>query len=146
MLGLLLRLVLSMAVVMGVMWVAARLVRRRQGRVGTTRRAGNVRGPRKRLTEAPFDVVYRRPIGKGAAIALVQTQGRRLLVGVTEQSVNLLAEIPVEPLPEISVPDLSEHADQFTRDAGMAALDGASRPDTAWKLVLDSLRERTVRR
>ncbi|HET9061151.1 MAG TPA: flagellar biosynthetic protein FliO [Acidimicrobiales bacterium] len=142
MVALLVRLVLSMAVVMGVMWGAAQLLKRRQGKFAQVPSMGAGRkSPRRPKQEAPFDIVYRKPLGKGACVALVEAPGRRLLIGVTEQSVTLLGELPSQ-----RVPDLSAVAEEPIGDAGMAALDGADRPDTAWKLVLDSLRERTVRR
>jgi flagellar protein FliO/FliZ len=142
MVGLLIRLVLSMAVVMGVMWAAAQLLKRRQGKFSQLPTMGGGRkAPRRPRQEAPFDIVYRKPLGKGACVALVEAPGRRILLGVTEQSVTLLAELPSQ-----RVPDLSAVAEEPTGDAGMATLDGSDRPDNAWKLVLDSLRERTVRR
>jgi flagellar biogenesis protein FliO len=142
MVALLVRLALSMGVVMGVMWAAAHLLKRRQGRLSQFPGAGGARrAPRRAKQEAPFEVVYRKPLGKGACVALVEMPGRRLLLGVTEQSVTFLGELPSR-----GVPDLSAAAEEPTGDAGMATLDGSDRPDNAWKLVLDSLRERTVRR
>jgi flagellar biogenesis protein FliO len=142
MVELLVRLVLSMAVVMGVMWGAAQLLKRRQGKFAQVPGTGAGRkAARRPKQEAPFDIVYRKPLGKGACVALVEAPGRRLLIGVTEQSVTLLGELPSQ-----RVPDFSAGAEEPIGGAGMAALDGADRPDTAWKLVLDSLRERTVRR
>lgn len=142
MLALLVRLVLSMAVVMAVMWGAAHLLKRRQGKFSQLPGTGGGRkAPRRSKQEVPFEIVYRKPLGKGACVALVEAPGRRLLLGVTEQSVTLLGELGSQ-----RVPDLSAVAEEPAGDAGMATLDGSDRPDNAWKLVLDSLRERTVRR
>jgi len=162
---LLVRLVISMAVVMGVMALAARFIRRRQG-FGPFPRAAA--GPRRARPEAPVDVVYRRALAKGAWVTLVESGGKRFLVGVTEQSVNLLAELPSgdaaagteepvvdfaaeagrRPLAAVGAGNRAE--DEWSR-AGMmpASLPGLADeagPGNAWKLTLGSLRERTVRR
>jgi len=217
MIELLVRLVISMTVVMGVMALAAKFVRWRQGlapgpRPVGSRRAGgaggagtaggslaNLRGgpkPRRARPETPVHVVYRRALAKGAWVTLVEAAGKSFLVGVTEQSVTLLAELPMAMSPGVASTGVAstgvastgvastgvastgvgstgvastgvastgvawpeaiglapaggcEHDD--LQVGGMPAFldDAASggRPDSAWKLTLDSLRERTVRR
>jgi flagellar protein FliO/FliZ len=174
MITLLLRLVISMAVVMAVMALAARLVRRRQGTVAGPRnvtgrggRGNTANGigamfgrakSRQARPEPLVDVVFRRPLAKGAWVTLVEACGKRFLVGVTEQSVTLLAELPPvgAPLDEPGAA-LAGHSgqdiridDDWLKTGRMpASLEGATtdgRSDNAWKLALDSLRERTVRR
>jgi Flagellar biosynthesis protein, FliO len=212
MIELLVRLVISMTVVMVVMALAAKFVRRRQGlgpgprpttgKGAGSRRAGagsgglaNVWGggkSRRARTEAPIDVVYRRALAKGAWVTLVEAEGKRFLVGVTEQSVTLLAELPaaVPPgvmsagaasagltLPAVAMSAAAVSAATMSAATMSAATMSAAtmstaqaagdehddlqvgrmplclddvtsggRPDNAWKLTLDSLRERTVRR
>src|ERR1700691_3191013 len=135
------RLVISMAVVMAVMAVAARLVRRRQGgsrsgRAGYERTGHAPTGPgatgsgvrarfsgasgrdgpgsgregpsfglgglwggaksRRARSVPPFQIVYRRPLAKGAWLTLVETTDKSFLVGVTEQSVTLLTELTAD--------------------------------------------------
>jgi hypothetical protein len=171
---LLVRLVISMTVVMAVMALAAKFVRRRQG-LGPMPRAlprssgrgmgsngqgagagsaGNLRGGNRRARpEAPLDVVYRRSLAKGAWVTLVEAGGKRFLVGVTEQSVTLLAELPGAEVPSPVPPPGSvvivDDEQDWSRAGRMPASGGGSgdgSPDHAWKLALDSLRERTVRR
>lgn len=167
---LLVRLVISMTVVMAVMALAAKFVRRRQG-LGPLPRSsglgadsggrgaggggpGTLRGANRRARpEAPLDVVYRRSLAKGAWVTLVEAAGKRFLVGVTEQSVTLLAELPPAEVP-VAVPPpgslvIVDDEQDWSRAGRMPASVGGSGdgpPDNAWKLALESLRERTVRR
>jgi hypothetical protein len=218
MIELLVRLAISMAVVMAVMGLAARLVRRRQeaglgGGGFRGRRAGRGLGaggpaigpktlgaklggvlgaprPRRARPIPPVEVVYRRALAKGAAVAVVEATGKQFLLGVTEQSITLLAELtgpgnaaPLDPHaaaptnvatptsgPAPSAgPAPTSGAQAGTRAGGAQVSDleiwdefddwqqadrmPASPPDAAsserqnaWKLTLDSLRERTIRR
>ena len=93
-----------MVAVMAVMGIAARLVRRRQGAgpivpaatgpgSGPAGRPGRARA-RKTRAVPPLEVLYRRPLSKGAAVSLVEATGRTFLLGVTDHSVTLLAELP----------------------------------------------------
>jgi flagellar biosynthetic protein FliO len=106
------RLALAMAVVLLLMWVIARLLASRAG----TRPAGRAR----------IDVLARQPVGRGAAVVLVRVAGKGLVLGVTEESVAVLAEadpVELDPAEERAAP-------------------GA----TPRRSALDLLRERTVRR
>jgi Flagellar biosynthesis protein, FliO len=205
---LLARLAISMAVVMGVMGLAARFVRRRQGMGGGGMDRGGLRpgeagrrgrgvgatgpgrangkggagllglGGRGRASRPlqPVEVIFRRPLAKGANVALVQAGGRQYLLGVTEQSVNLLAEVPTEPSAALAEdelnldrgttplslasgparpasPGLLGNIDQLQdwqhsgrRPVSLADAPEQGPPENAWKLAIDSLRERTVRR
>jgi len=141
MIELLVRLVISMAVVMAVMALAARFVRRRQGLA-----LGSRARPARERPEVPVDVVFRRSLAKGAWVTLVEAAGKKFLVGVTEHTVTMLAELPSEAPPG---PKAGGAHDELQASRMPVCLDGATngaRPDNAWKLTLDSLRERTVRR
>ena len=104
---LLVRLVVSMGAVMAVMGLAARFVRRRQGsgpllagrRAPATAPAGRPgrARPRRSRPVAPLEILYRRPLSKGAAVSLVEAAGRTFLLGVTDHSVTVLAELPDGP-------------------------------------------------
>ena len=192
MIELFLRLIISMAVVMGVMAIAARLLRRNQGSIAGTGRGGRRAigmgigaGPggllgsgrsRQARPVPPVEVVYRRSLARGASVTVVQAGGQTFLVGVTEQTVTMLAEL--SPLPAIGASPAGSQApansipanggaqrglgnrtgdpspmgdfDEWQGTGGTPVLltDAATtrRPDNAWKLALDSLRERTVRR
>ncbi len=173
-LELLVRLVISMAAVMAVMALAARLVRRRQGlgpllpaRQGAA--GGRGRGPagpggartrpRKARPVAPIEVVYRRALAKGATVALVEATGRTFLLGVTEHSITLLAEPAGGAAPggasgtergTVGGPVNLAELDEWQQSGRMPFCERGPAPaetsETAWKLALDSLRERTVRR
>jgi hypothetical protein len=152
--------------------------------------------PRRARPVPPVEVVYRRALAKGAAVAVVEATGKQFLLGVTEQSITLLAELtgpgnaaPLDaytaaptnvatpssgPAPgsgptPTSSPAPTSGAQAGTRADGAQVSDleiwdefddwqqadrmPASSPDAssserqnAWKLTLDSLRERTIRR
>jgi hypothetical protein len=192
MVELFLRLVISMAVVMGVMAIAARLLRRNQGSIAGPGRRGRRAmgmgigagpgglpgsGRSRQARPAPLvDVVYRRSLARGASVTVVQAGGQTFLVGVTEQNVTMLAELSPAPAigaspagPQAAANGIPANAsaqrgpakptgeqgpvddfDEWQGTGGTPVLltDAANtrRPDNAWKLALDSLRERTVRR
>src|SRR6185436_5270319 len=94
MIGLLGRLVLSMGVVLAVMALAAKVARNR-----------NIGGMRTKGKATKIEVLARQGFGKSASVAVVMAGGKALVLGVTEQSVTVLAEadpssIEVEPEPE----------------------------------------------
>ena len=118
-----LRLVLAMAAVVAVMWFAARTLQRHRS------------NPRLRPGPAPvIEVVGRRGFGRSSSVAVVQAAGRTLILGVTETNVTLLAEgdPPLDP-PEPTA-------------QRMGHLPGALASPPARTPLLESLRERTVRR
>ncbi len=80
-----LRVALSLACVLGLIWFAGRRI---QG-------SGMVRKQR----TVPMSVLGRQSLGKGAGIALVEVAGRVLLLGVGEQGVRVLTEVDVPEAP-----------------------------------------------
>ncbi|MCU1378353.1 MAG: fliO [Acidimicrobiales bacterium] len=124
---LVLRVGVSLAVVLGLLALAARAASRRG--------LGNAPGK----TAARVDVLARQGLGRNTSVVIVRAVDRALVLGVTETSVSLLADA------DLSVLDLTEDA---SPDApGMVRSGGPllARP-SAWKDTLDHLRERTVRR
>lgn len=119
--GMVLRLGISMLVVVGLMWLAARGLRGRAG--GRTGRPGR---------SQPIELVARRGLSKGASVAVVRAGGRTLLLGVTDAHVTLLADSD-----DLAVVDLPDGPGQ--------AADPPLAPAT-WRGGLAALRERTVRR
>ncbi|MEV7431623.1 flagellar biosynthetic protein FliO [Nocardioides sp. NPDC092400] len=77
MLELVLRLVFSLAVVLGLVLLVARVAQRRLGT-----RSG-----------APLSVLHRQAVGRHASVAVVAVGGRTLLLGVTEQQVRMITEL-----------------------------------------------------
>lgn len=91
MLALTVRLVCSLAVVVGLMLLLARFAGRRfQARPG-----------------APIQVMHRQQIGRGQSLAVVSVGTRVLVIGTTEHQISLLTEVEPDEL-EVDVPDLPE--------------------------------------
>ena len=91
MLELTVRLVASLAVVVGLLLVLARVAGRRfAGRAG-----------------APIQVLHRQPLSRSSSVAMISVGSRVLLVGTTDHQVSLLTEVDPDDLdlPEPVVPD-----------------------------------------
>lgn len=95
------RLVFSLAIVLGLLLLCARLAGRR------------FQGHR----DAMVQVVHRQAIGRHASVSVVNVNGRILVLGTTEQAVRLLTELDPEALAE-------EHDEQDG-----PAVDGSERDD-----------------
>jgi flagellar protein FliO/FliZ len=139
------RLVLSLGVVLGLMWLAARVLRGKAVRHG-----GDA-----------VTVLGRAQLARGAAVAVVQVAGRELVLGVTEQRVCLLAEAAAEtgaetPAEEPATPQRSAAASPrlsgTTRvvsagpDQPSGPLAGSVLSPQTWRQAVEALRDRTVRR
>ena len=123
---LLVRVVVSLGVVLAVMWGTA-TVFRRSGMAGT---AASGRRPRR-----PVEVVARQGLSRGASVTVVRFGRRGLVLGVTDQHVTLLAEI--DPA-ELDAPPEDIVAAPAGPGSGPASL--------PWKVALEQLRDKTVRR
>ena len=118
------RLILSLVVVIGLMWVAANVLRKR-GFAGVASRRGP-KGPE-------LELLARRPLGRNASIAVVRVGDRSLVVGVTDHQVTKLGDV------EITDIDLDE-------DNTWTVSSGATGSTSAWKTMLEQMRNRTARR
>lgn len=161
---LLVRLVFSMAVVLGLVWFLAKVVRAR-GAKGLFAGLGSGRRQQKR---PDIDVLARHSLTKSASLALVRVAGRDLLVGVTDSSVRVLDSLPAreddDPLEELleldgppegadprerlalPIPDISSG-----RALDVPGLEHLRSPRTATDRqprmnLFDALKEMTVRR
>ena len=113
------RLVLSLAVVFGLMALAARALKKRGlGSSGSS--------PTSRI-----EVLARQAVGRTASVQLVRVAGRTLVLGVTEQSVQVLGE-----------------ADPLLLEAEQALQPAVSEspPVPGWGPLLEHLKDRTARR
>jgi flagellar biosynthetic protein FliO len=119
------RLIVSLAVVIGLMWAAARVIRKRG--------FGGVGGPSRR-PGVQVDIVARRTLGRNSSIAIVRAGGTALVVGITEHQITKLADASLEEI------DFSAES-QWT-----ASPQGPDGPTPSWKAMLDQLRDRTARR
>lgn len=111
----LLRLVLAVAVVVGLLLLTARFTRRLGGGG-----AGPARGA--------IRVVARQPLSRNASVAVIETGGRTLVLGVTDHQVSLLSEALLPASPP-------------TDEDGL--LDG---PAQMRRSLVETLRERTLRK
>jgi len=128
--ALLIRVVVSLGVVLAVMAGAAAVLRR-SGVVGVAP-AGR-RGMRRR--GASVEVIARHGLSRTSSLAVVRLGERALVLGVTEHQVTLLTEI--DPAELDAAPD-----EQPAGPAGPGIGPGSS----PWKVAVEQLRERTVRR
>lgn len=120
------RLALSMAVVLGLMWgIAAMLKRRGMG----------VAPRRTRTATVDIELLARKSLGKNAAIAIVRAGEQAMVVGITDHQITKLADTELE---EIELDDA---------DASWTAPEGTpAGPVSPWKTMLDQMRERSTRR
>jgi flagellar biogenesis protein FliO len=119
-LGILLRLVFSLAVVLVLMALLARFLQQRQ--LGGTSLA--------RGRAVPLRVLGRQGVGRAASVTLLDVAGTVLVLGVTEQSIQVLRELGPDELP------VAEEPTTRVQRAPAPGLVG----------LLDVLRERTTRR
>jgi flagellar protein FliO/FliZ len=124
---LVLRVAVSLAVVLGLLAMAARYAGRKGLGAGPTR-----------STAAKVEVVARQGIGRNTSVVIVRAAERALVLGVTEAGISLLADADpsVLDLREEDVPDAQ----------GMGRTGGPLARSSAWKDTLELLRERTVRK
>jgi flagellar biogenesis protein FliO len=92
---LLVRMVVSLAVVVGLLILLSRVAARRfQGRTGST-----------------IEVLHRQQLGKSASVSIVSVAGRVLVLGTTEQQVNVLTELDADALESTDEADGADGAD-----------------------------------
>jgi len=124
-----LRVVVSLAAVLGLLWYAQRRITRKSG---TQRTAGLV------------SVVGRQGIGPKASVVVVDVDGTRFVLGVTEQSVSVLHNAPqhaaeqhaAEPAvlrPAAVLPVPSNAHDEFARVLTDASAGEAVEPPLAFR-------------
>ena len=152
-----LRVLASFAIVGVLLWLFMRASNGKLGAIMT----GTAKG---RLTD-PLAVLDRRQLTKNAGIALVRAGERHLLVGVSDQGVQLLAEgddlAPAEALDAVGNPSGATNATVHTSDVVSHRRDTtastdlpnartrfgrASQPRTPRMSFIAALRESTVRR
>jgi flagellar protein FliO/FliZ len=158
------RVLISLTVVVAILWGASRMLRKKAGLGGRAARGDMIQ------------VLARRGLQKNISVAVVQVGQSILVLGVTEHNVTLLSGPGPGPGPgplsgpEAAGPtgiDLTEsdrggasaQSDlstgwtglEYPGDGGTPSQEpmvpaGASSSTTAWKLLINSLREHTVRR
>ncbi|MGY6499362.1 MAG: flagellar biosynthetic protein FliO [Acidimicrobiales bacterium] len=120
------RLLASLGMVVAVILFAARALRKRGGlRLGLGRSD----------TAPKLDVLDRTQLTRNASVAVVRVGGRGLVVGITENTVTLLAEAP-ELVDRYEQDEAERTAPRTEHDA----------PGTTRMNFLEAMREATVRR
>ena len=112
------RVVLSLGVVLALLWYLQRRLSRGARALGVAN---------------PVTVVGRQPIGQKASVVVIEVEGTRLVLGVTEQAVTVLHEKPFAPVTPTTLDAAisvlggpqSAPATQFARSLAAAAADDA---------------------
>jgi flagellar protein FliO/FliZ len=144
--------VLSLSIVLTLLWVVARIGRKRQAGGARMRRATAS------VATGQVDLLGRRSIGRNSSIAVVRVDGRTMVVGQTPQQITLLGETTDEPAltsPQVGAIDVGT-ARVAPTDAALPVGSGTARTPwpasdsgagapTAWDALLERLREMTVR-
>jgi len=148
---LVLRIGFSLAVIMGLLWGLARIVRRP---------LGGHRG------SGPLAVLDRHQLSRGAAVTVVRVADRAVILGVTDQQVSFLGEADLKAF-EHHGPERRDHIEvapdmvpddalPLAPDSGLlppahpttppGRLDGSLLSPRTWASTLDFIRDRTSRR
>ena len=124
--SLFLQLMLGLAVVLGIIWVASRLLRNRVGASVGKRRS------------APLAVLGRQPLGKGVQVAVVKAGSETMVLGVTAHHVTRLGTFE---------PDMID-AEASSDDLPVAGTPAPGASPAAFRLqsTIRQLQERTTRR
>lgn len=117
----------KVALTFGLLFLTLKLV----GRFG-----GGVQAARRRGGGQPVRVVSRTTLGKSASMVVVQLGERCLALGVTDQQINVLADVP-----ELKPDDSEVRISLNVEPAGTPA----PTPAPSWKDLVEGIRERTVR-
>lgn len=125
---LLLRLALSLSLVFGVMWVAAKAMRGRQGLM-------------KRNSQDTLEILERKSLTKNTSIAIVRIADQTVAIGITDSNITLLTPEPFE------VPELAIDVESVTAiELPMAGVAAGPVPDAPRATnFIDTLRDLTVR-
>jgi flagellar protein FliO/FliZ len=142
------RMLLALGIVLGLMWLLARYARR----------------PLTGKADRVFTVLARQQITRNASVAVLKVADRALVIGVTDQGVQLLSETDLEQIETaltVVKPATGRKSGTLTAPgtmspveldgataptAGRGALDGSVLSAKTWRQLLESARELTVRR
>lgn len=148
------RLLLSLAVVLGVMWLIARRVRKSHTKVGKSR------------NNKLIDVLGRQQLTRSSSVAVVRVLDKALIVGVTDGQVSVLGDADLAEIEEqlqmgsSAKPALSSllatkttPKPQASRPsprpspgpAARSTLSGSALSPATWRATVNSIRDLTVR-
>jgi flagellar biosynthetic protein FliO len=123
-LGMFARLVFSLGIVIGLMWAAAQMLKRR-GLAPVGKRPG---------AGVQVELLARKPLGRNSSIAVVRIGERAMVVGISDHQVTKLDDADIADI------DLNDAPTTWT------GAPGPNGPTSAWKTMLEQMRNRTVRR
>jgi flagellar protein FliO/FliZ len=133
---LVLRITFSLLVVLMLMWGLAKLARRplSGGRGG----------------HGALAVLTRQQLGRGSSVAVVRVADKALVLGITDNQVNLLGEADLAAVQEHLAAPVPERRDAVALPGDAVApaspLEGSALSPRTWSTAVNFLRERTVRR
>jgi flagellar biogenesis protein FliO len=122
------RLALSLGVVIGLMWAVSHVLRRR----------GIGPAPKKSSANVKVELLARKPLGRQNSIAIIRAAGQSMVIGITENQITKLADAEIEEL-DLEVMDAQGTAHPKGPVSTVS-------PSTAWKAMLEQVRDKTVRR
>jgi flagellar biogenesis protein FliO len=139
------RMILALGLVLGLLWLFSKFGRGRQHK-GRSRWSP-------RADEGKIEVMDRRSLGRHSSIAVVRAAGRIVVIGQTQQQINVLLDAHPDPDfvseeaagGQVAALDGPSSFDEEMVLPGLAAAHGADAPK-AWDAFLERLREMTVRR
>jgi flagellar protein FliO/FliZ len=126
---LVLRVALSLAAVLGILWYAQRRISR-----GTRAKQGKT-----------ITVVGRQGVGAKASVAVIEVDGKRFLLGVTEHSVSILhtsdtPEAPAEAFSRVLTEEGGNVAVEEVRPPSSSPLAGSILSADTWRRAFASLK------
>jgi flagellar protein FliO/FliZ len=131
------RVLLSLAFVLGLMWLIARKVRKGAGGGG---RDGKL-----------IEVLSRQQLSRSASVAVIRVLDQALIVGVTEGQVSVLGESDLQAAQAGAQPSSPARTVRAVRpqtadDAHRGPIAGSALSPATWKQTVESLRDLTARR
>lgn len=128
----------KVALTFGLLFLTLKLIGRLYGGTGGASR-------RSRHSGQPVEIIGRTSLGRAASIVLVRMGRHSYALGVTQQGVNLLTEVELDDDPTPAIEAAASPASPIITPRIPARTQGpVSSP--SWRDVMESLRERTVRR
>ncbi len=144
-LTLLVRLVVSLGIVLGLMFLAAGFMRKRGIVLGN---GGLAKSQANRSAAPQLEILARKGLGRNAQLAVVHAAGKTLVLGITEHQITMLSEAEFHH-------DLN---DVYVTNADGIAIDSLEAQRTAllgsptqgqfptWKTFMENVREKTTRK
>ena len=123
----------KVVVVFGLLFVTLRVLGRVYGKKGSSHTPG-----------ASVEVLSRSSLGRNSSVVIVRIADRRLALGVTDQSVQVLTE--VAPVEVVDVHSDDDASDTQTFSTALPARTQGTADRPSWRDLVESVRDRTVRR